>query len=96
MKVVLGKMILKHCAERGWTLAVLARRSGVPKPTLHGWTTGRNSTNPLQLKLVSQALGVSLHELIFGEPDPIGSGGSIPLEELFSGKVSITISRGKE
>jgi len=95
MKVVLGRMILKHCAERDWTLAVLARRSGVPKPTLHGWTTGRNATNPMQLKLVAQALGISLHELIFGEPDPMSSGGSIPLEELFSGNVSITISREK-
>jgi len=89
----LGKMITRFCEGKGWTIARLARESGVPKPTLHGWTTGRSALNLNQLRKVASALQVPLHELAFGEPDPYEKPGEEILKELFSGDVRISIHR---
>lgn len=88
----LVKMLPRLCSRRGWSLAQLARESGVPKPTLHGWTTGR-SANLDQLKRVATALQVSLHELVFGEPDPYEAPSEELLKELFTGDVRVSIHR---
>jgi len=56
--------------QKGWSLATLARRSGVPKTTLHGWSNGRAVQNLEQLRRVSCALEVSVHYLAFGREDP--------------------------
>lgn len=89
----LGEMVLKLSKERGWSLSRLAREAGVAKPTLHGWTTGRNALNPEQLKRVATALEVSIHELLFGEPDPFESKSHEVLRELFKGDVRVTVHK---
>lgn len=53
------------------SLSHLARETKIPKATLHGWTTGQRSIDPIQVKKVAQALGISLHHLLFGESDPL-------------------------
>lgn len=70
-------LLMKGFAERlqfaakkkGWTLAELARRSGVPKTTIHHWTCGK-VPGLTQVGKVANTLGVPLHELIYGKPDP--------------------------
>lgn len=89
----LKTMLVQLCKRRGWTIARLARESGVPKPTIHGWTTGRSALNLDQLKKVALALEVSLHELAFGCPDPYEGVSEECLKELFSGDVRISIHR---
>jgi transcriptional regulator with XRE-family HTH domain len=66
----LGSNISTMCRDRGWSLSHLAKESGVPVQTLHGWVTGRRSVNPAQLRAVAAAFKVSLYSLLFGEPDP--------------------------
>jgi transcriptional regulator with XRE-family HTH domain len=66
----LDKILLKLCKEKGLTLAALAKESGVPQPTLHGWTTGRSVQNIDDLKKVCDVLEVSLHYILYEEHDP--------------------------
>lgn len=89
----LKTMLIRLCQRKGWSIARLARESGVPKPTLHGWTTGRSALNLGQLKKVASALEVSLHQLAFGEPDPYAGVNEEVLKELFTGDVRISIHR---
>jgi transcriptional regulator with XRE-family HTH domain len=66
----LDKILLKLCKEKGLTLATLTKESGVPQPTLHGWTTGRSVQNLDDLKKVCDVLEVSLHYILYEENDP--------------------------
>ena len=68
--MMLDKNLLKLCKERGFTLAALAKESGVKQPTLHGWTTGRSVQNLDDLKKVCDILEISLHCILYGEKDP--------------------------
>lgn len=66
----LSKNLTKLCKAKGFTIAGLAKESGVKQPTLHGWTTGRSVQNLDDLKKVCNVLEVSLHQILYGEPDP--------------------------
>lgn len=85
--------LLQLSKKKGWSLARLARETGVPVQTLHGWTAGRKAVQLDQLKQVSIALEVSIHQLIFGEPDPFEQRGEEILKELFTGDVRVTLHR---
>lgn len=89
----LAMNILSLCEKRSWTLSKLSKLSGVPIQTLHGWTTGKKVQNIDQLKSISKTLEISLHELIYGEPDPYQKIGDEILKELFTGDVRVTIHR---
>ena len=88
----LAKNIIRRCQQKGLSLSQLARLSGVKQPTLHGWTTGRAVHNLDHLKLVCDVLETSVHELLFGCPDPFESK-TISLNEIFSGELQITVHR---
>lgn len=77
--------------KKGWTLSVLARKSGVPQATLHGWSTGRSVQSLDDLKKVCTVLEIGLHELIFGSPDPFENQ-VINLKDLLAGEFKIIIS----
>ncbi len=89
----LGPKILSLCKKKGWSLAKLSREAGVPPQTLHNWTVGRTSINPIQLKKVATALETSIHYLLFDEPDPFEVVGEEILKEIFSGDVRVTLHR---
>jgi transcriptional regulator with XRE-family HTH domain len=89
----LGETLLKLCKKRGLSLAQLSRMSGVPTPTLHGWSIGKAAANLDQLKKVAVALEVSLHELAFGGPDPYESPGEEILQELFRGDIRVILQK---
>jgi transcriptional regulator with XRE-family HTH domain len=89
----LSKNLTAFSKRKGWTLNRLAKETGIAPSTLHGWKTGRSTANFLELKKVATSLEVSLHELIFGEPDPFDYPGEEVLKELFSGDVRITLHR---
>ena len=89
----LGQNIKLLCKERGWSLARLARESHVPPQTIHNWVTGRKGVNATQLKKVATTLEVSIHQLMFGEPDPFESRSNEILKEIFSGDVRVTLHR---
>jgi transcriptional regulator with XRE-family HTH domain len=98
MATKLDKTLTTLCHERGLSLTRLSRDADVPVSTLHAWTTGRTSVNPAQVRRVAQVLGVSLHGLLFGEPDPNrepADGGERLLEQAFTGEVVLTVRRPK-
>ena len=78
---------------RDWSLSKLARESGVPVATIHGWVAGRTRPDLGQLKKVATTLEVSIHELAFGESDPFETPGDEVLKEIFSGDVRISLHR---
>ncbi len=75
----------------------LAKLSGVPFSTLHEWMGGRSPRDPVQIKKVADALGVSLNRLLFDEPDKNESFNitQILKEDVFSGTFEVTIKKVK-
>lgn len=89
----LGNNLSKLCKERGWSISELAAKSGVPKSTLHSWTTNPASVNLRHLQAVARALGTPVHYLAFGEADPHEAPSEEVLKEIFSGDVRVTLHR---
>ena len=89
----LGNNLSQLCKERGITLAHLSKMSGVPKSTIHSWTTNPASVNLSHLQKIARALGVSVHFLAYGENDPNEAPSENILKEIFSGDVRVTLHR---
>lgn len=89
----LSKNLQLHLKKKNWTLAKLAKETGLNKSTLHAWTVGRGNIRLDYLKRVSQALEVSVYQLAYGEPDPYELAGEEILKEIFSGDVRVTLHR---
>ncbi len=89
----LAKNLSAFSKKRGWTLHRLAKETGIPPSTLHGWSIGRSTANLTELKKVATALEVPIHELIFGESDPYERPTEEVLKEIFSGDVRVTLHR---
>ena len=89
----LQKVLPRLCKEQNITLSQLSKTSGAPLQTIHGWTVGRNSVNPSQVKKEAKALQVSLHYLLFEESDAHETPSNEILKELFSGDVRISVQR---
>lgn len=85
--------LLRSMKNKGLSFADLSKKSGVSKSTIHGWTTGRRVQDLKELKRVAQVLEISLHELVFSEPDPFETRHEELLKELFSGDVRITVHK---
>lgn len=81
--------------ERGISLRELSKRSGVPVSTLSEWSSNREPKSPTQTRKVAQALGVSMHYLIFGEDDVQEPLQKLLKEDLFSGTFEISIKKVK-
>lgn len=91
--MVLPKKLVQLMKENGFNFVELAKRSGVSKSTIHGWTTGRKVQDLSELKRVATILKVPIHELVFGEPDPFEAKSQEFLKELFTGDVRVTVHR---
>lgn len=89
----LGFKLNQICKIQGLSLSRLAKEAGVPVQTVHAWTTGRKSINPDQIKKVASVLKISLHELLFDEPDPHEPIAEEVLRKVFSEDVRITLYR---
>lgn len=85
----LAKNLTRLCQERGIAIASLARLSGVKQPTLFGWATGRAAHNLDDLRKVCDVLKISLHEILFGVPDPYSGEGFI--EEMVWGNLKVRL-----
>jgi transcriptional regulator with XRE-family HTH domain len=86
------KSLLK---EHSMSLRELSKTSGVPVSTLSEWSSNRSPKNSLQTKRVAEALGVTMHYLIFGEDDEQEPIQKILKEDFFSGTFEITVKRVK-
>jgi transcriptional regulator with XRE-family HTH domain len=84
------KALLK---ENGISLRELSKRSGVPVSTLSEWSSNREPKSPIQTRKVAAALGVSMHYLLFGEPDQQEPLAKLLKEDVFSGTYEISVKR---
>lgn len=75
------------------SLSYLSKTTGVPKPTIHGWLTGRRVMELSHLKKIATVLKISIHELVYGGPDPFEPLSQEVLQEIFSGDVRVTIHK---
>ena len=87
-----GTNIKIECERLGWTVSRLAKESGIPQQTIHGWTTGR-SPSLEQLRKVADVLEVPFYQLAFGTHDPHELEADVILKELFTGDVRVTLQR---
>lgn len=88
---VILKRLMK---ENGETLSSLAKATGVPKSTISEWLSNR-TPNPVQAVKVANALGVSLHYILFGEDDALEPLQQIMKEDFFKGTFEISIKKVK-
>ena len=75
----------------------LSEATGVPKSTISEWQAGRQPKNPEHVRKVASYLEVSMHQLLFGEPDPHEAIDvtRILKDDLFSGVFQISVKRIK-
>ena len=90
--VTLEKLLKKH----NMNISQLARSVGVSPTTAQEWVgaKGRFPSKPRILQKIAQTFGLTLHELLFGEPDPMSLVGQI-LEktDIHTGLYEISIKR---
>lgn len=65
----LGARILRLRKEAGLTMAQLAERLGVSKPTIWAWEQGRARPVDARMSAIAEALGVSVQSLLFAPAD---------------------------
>lgn len=70
---------LRH--ERGWSLAGLAERSGLSKPSIWGWESGKTKPRAVSLRILAETFGVDESALCGGDagdtPDPRAASGAL-------------------
>jgi transcriptional regulator with XRE-family HTH domain len=91
--IKIGPVLSELMTKQGLTLASLAKLSGVPRTTLSEWSSNRPPKNPTQVKMVAEALGVSIHFLLFGSEDQQEPLQKILKDDFFSGTFEINIKR---
>lgn len=66
MRYTLKEQLVHYMELRGLGISQLARKTGVPKQTIHDWLVGKKPREPLQVLQVARALGTSMEHLLFG------------------------------
>src|SRR5262245_40379608 len=64
----LGERIVRFRLWRGWSRVDLARRLGVRRDRLAKWELGKNPPPVAMLAPLARALGITVDELVTGEP----------------------------
>lgn len=89
MSIKLKNNLTRILSERRLTLAALAKKSGVPRSSIHNWTSaaGQEKINIRHVQKLARALEIPLHQLLFSEPDPFEK------REIFSGDLRVSIHK---
>ncbi|MCB0390546.1 MAG: helix-turn-helix transcriptional regulator [Bdellovibrionales bacterium] len=98
-RIMFGINLEKLIKEKGWSIRQFAKRIGVSPKTCQEWCgkEGRFPNSPDILKDIADVFEVSIHELLFGEPDPREMIGAIlDKTEIHTGLYEITIKKVKE
>lgn len=83
-------------ADRDMTAAQLSRATGVPKTTLAEWLAGGNPRDLKKVKLVADALAVSVDQLCFGDVTKAQGEIEQHLEEINAGVFEVVLRRVKK
>ena len=93
-----GDNLERLMKARGISGRALAKKLGVPSKTFNEWvgSGGRMPRSPEILKQMAALFNVSVHELLFAEPDPNGLiGGLLEKTEIHNGLYEITVRKVK-
>lgn len=63
----LNQILKDLMAKERLSLVELAKRSKVPKQTLHNWLSGADPKNVDQIRDVANTFGLTIEELCYGE-----------------------------
>ncbi|MES3036979.1 MAG: helix-turn-helix transcriptional regulator [Bdellovibrionota bacterium] len=94
-EIKIGKVLQLLLKQKNMSMRELAKVSGVPASNLTEWSANRSPKNPVQIKKVAEALGVTMHFLLFGEDDNQEPIQKILKEDFFSGTFEITVKKVK-
>lgn len=93
-----GKTLESLINRHNLSVRQFAQKIGVSPKTVNEWVgkSGRFPGNPDSLKKIADLFDITIHELIYGEPDPREFLGSI-LEktEIHTGLYEVTIKKVK-
>lgn len=83
---------LRHLREqKGLSLAALSRRSGISKPSIWAWETGKTMPRPRSIKALAGALGMTAAEVWGMETGEMGSDAD---QGSLSGNAAISSGKG--
>ncbi len=93
---MLSKNLKKILAERGLTIASLAREVDVPRSTINSWVNSDSNPDLNQLDKVARYLNVTIESLAFGRDEKHFIQKFLNETELHSGLYRIKISKVDE
>lgn len=97
-KTMFGKTLESLIEKHNMSVRQFAQEIGVSPKTAQEWVgkEGRFPSNPESLKKIANLFDITIHELIYGEPDPREFLGAI-LEktEIHTGLYEITVKKVK-
>jgi transcriptional regulator with XRE-family HTH domain len=97
----MGVNLEKLLQKKDIKISQLARDIGVSPKTLSEWigSSGRFPSNPFHIKRLSLYFNVSVHELMFGEVDPLATPNNVGMDSksftaiIHSGLYQITVEK---
>ena len=91
----LAKILKELCDERGITISMLSKKTGVPQQTLHNWNSGVEPKNFTQVKKVADFFEVSLDYLCFGKESKKPEDITSYRDEINAGVFEVVLRRVK-
>jgi len=68
-EIKIGQVLKRILKEQRRTLKEISKDTGIPYSTLHTWQENRQPKDILKAQRLAIHLGISLHELLFDQPD---------------------------
>jgi transcriptional regulator with XRE-family HTH domain len=96
-EIKIGKVLKQMLKEKRLTLKGISKETGIPYSTLHTWQENRQPKDVLKAQKLARYLGISLHELLFDQPDLKEQKNTESIqglkEEFFKGTFEITVRK---
>jgi transcriptional regulator with XRE-family HTH domain len=94
--ICLGSALKSLLKKKRVSLTTVSRETGISYSTLHTWLGNRHPKDIVKVKKLADYFGVSLHELLFGEPDGRAFHQinlALPSADLLIGTFEVTVRR---
>lgn len=81
--------------NKGLSLAALSRQSGISKPSIWAWETGKTTPRPRSISILANALGVPAAE-IWGRSEPSVIGSSFAAEPMHGRSIEDVVAAARQ
>jgi transcriptional regulator with XRE-family HTH domain len=97
-EIKIGQVLKRVLRAQGVKLKEVSRNTGIPYSTLHTWYENRQPKDILKAQLLADHLDLTLHELLFDQPDSREKkpNAEIPKqtsEDFFKGRFEIIVRK---